>query len=400
MQGGIVMTWKKILSVPLLLLSVAILAACTTADAATPTDNMLPIVEDPYEVIADGRLMPVRHVAMSFVNGGLIGEVYVIEGQTVREGEPLARLSNQERYKAEVAAAQLELTNASQALQELLDQTGLAQAEASLELAQAKDALREAEYKWNVQQEGNRASQALIDEAKAKLRLSESRMDRAKDYYDQYSGRDSEDLERALALQQYSAARQSYDSAVRSYNWYTGKPTELQQALLDAELAMAQARVNEAERQWEKVKDGPNPDELKLAQERVELAEASLQAAEAALAEAELVAPFAGTVASIDLKPGEQAGPGQVGVVIADFDSWVIETENLTEIELPKVSQGQNVEITFDSIPELALQGSVESISPYYEILRGDVTYQVQVALDEFDPRLQWGMTAVVTFQK
>jgi HlyD family secretion protein len=309
-------------------------------------------------------------------------------------------LSNQERFMAEVAAAQLELTNASHALQELLDQTGLAQAEASLELAQAKDALREAEYKWNVQQEGNRASKALIDEAKAKLRLSESRMDHAKDNYDQYSGRDSEDLERALALQQYSAARQSYDSAVRSYNWYTGKPTELQQALLDAELAMAQARVNEAERQWEKVKDGPNPDELKLAEERVELAEASLQAAEAALAESELVAPFAGTVASIDLKPGEQAAPGQVGVVIADFDSWVIETENLTEIELPKVSQGQTVEITFDSIPDLTLEGSVESISPYYEILRGDVTYQVQVTLDEIDPRLQWGMTAVVTFQK
>jgi HlyD family secretion protein len=97
-------------------------------------------------------------------------------------------------------------------------------------------------------------------------------------------------------------------------------------------------------------------------------------------------------------KVGEMATPGQPAVVLADFSSWIVETDNLTEIELPQIEVGQPVAVSFDALSDVELQGTVTAIRPLFEIRQGDVTYAVKISLDEDDPRLQWGMTAVVTF--
>ena len=101
------------------------------------------------------------------------------------------------------------------------------------------------------------------------------------------------------------------------------------------------------------------------------------------------------------VKAGEVATPGQVALVLADFSSWRVETDNLTEIELPSIAVGQLVQVTFDALSDVELAGVVNTISPFFEIKRGDVTYAVEIGLlDETDPRLQWGMTTVVTFEE
>ena len=53
-----------------------------------------------------------------------------------------------------------------------------------------------------------------------------------------------------------------------------------------------------------------------------------------------------------------------------------------------------------DALPDLRLTGKVVSIGDAYEETRGDITYPVMIELDETDPRLKWGMTALVTFEK
>ncbi len=95
---------------------------------------------------------------------------------------------------------------------------------------------------------------------------------------------------------------------------------------------------------------------------------------------------------------GEMASPGQPAIVLADFSNWIIETDNLTEIELPDVGVGQPVLVQFDALADVELGGTVTAIKPLFELRQGDVTYVVTISLDEADPRLQWGMTAVVTF--
>jgi len=385
--------------IPIALVAGLMLAACG-ADGASETDQTeVPVVIDDLSVIADGRLAPIQSVQLTFDSGGEIREVLVKEGDRVAAGQVLVRLGNREQALAAVTAAQLELLSAEQGLESIHEQAGTQSAQAQLDLANAREELRQADYRWSVQQQGHRASQATINGAEASLILAKDSLDHAKANYDGLSGRAEDDLERAAALTELAGAQRDYDAALRNLNWYNGHPTEIQQAILDADVAIAQAQVEQAERVWEDRDEGPDPNALALAEAQLANAEAQLAAAEAALSDLELETPIAGTVANVLGKAGETAAPGQLAVVIADFSSWIIETENLTEIELPSVEIGQPVKVTFDALADVELAGVVTAIRPLFEIRSGDVTYTVTIGLDTTDPRLRWGMTAVVTFQ-
>lgn len=389
--------WRPIVAT--LLLGAAVLPACGGQAPPTPEQVGVPVVTDELAVIVDGRLNPARSVRLSFSSGGEIAEVLVAEGDSVEADQPIIRLDEAEQLRAAVAAAEYELTSAKLALQALYDGAGLKASQAQLELANARDALREAERKWQNQQEGQRASSVTIKAAEAELALAESQMQHAKRESGGYSGRSSDDPARAQAYKNYAAAYQRYQSALANLNWFTGHPTEIQAAILDAEVALAQANVEAAERVWQDWAEGPSADELALAKTRLANAQAQLEAAEAALAALDVKAPFDGIVADLLVQEGELAAPGQSAVVLADFSSWKVNTENLTEIDMPLIAPGFGVQIGFDAFPELELPGRVSAISPVYEMKSGDVTYAVEIELLEGFEGLQWGMTAVVTFE-
>jgi HlyD family secretion protein len=391
-------TLKWRITISTLLVGAAVLTACGEQPAPTPEESGVPVVVDDLAVIVDGRLNPARFVNLSFKNGGEIAAVLVEEGDQVEEGQVLLRLADGEQLQATATAAELELMNAKIGLQALYDGAGLTAAQAQLDLAEAQDALRDAERKWQNQQEGYRASGVTIKAAEAELQVAKSQMERAEAEYGGYSGLPSDDPSRAQAYKNYAAAYQRYQTALRNINWYKGHPTEIQQAILDGEVALAIAQVDEAERTWTDWAEGPDFDELQLAETRLANAEAQLRAAEAALAELEITAPFSGTVADLSIQDGELATPGQVALALADFSTWKVDTENLTEIDLPQIILGQTVEVTFDALPEIGLSGIVEAISPSYEIRGGDVTYSVEIGLLDTHQSLQWGMTSVVTF--
>jgi HlyD family secretion protein len=116
------------------------------------------------------------------------------------------------------------------------------------------------------------------------------------------------------------------------------------------------------------------------------------------LADTELKAPFAGTIASLDLEVGEQvsaAAPAPV-VRLADLTSWRVETDDLTEINVVYVQEGDSVSISIDALPELELTGTVERIRPLGENKQGDITYTATIIPASSDERLRWNMTASV----
>ena len=86
--------------------------------------------------------------------------------------------------------------------------------------------------------------------------------------------------------------------------------------------------------------------------------------------------------------------------MLADFSQWIVETDDLTEIEVPEISIGQSVTIVPDALPDLELTGMVERISDVFEEKRGDITYTARIKLNEENELLRWGMTVVVTFEK
>jgi multidrug resistance efflux pump len=148
----------------------------------------------------------------------------------------------------------------------------------------------------------------------------------------------------------------------------------------------------EAKHQYEISLDGPNADQLALAK-------ANLDAAKDALSNYVLTAPFDGTVADVNVKVGEQAGPETRAVSVADFNQWIVETTDLTELEVVKLSAGQTVKLVPDALPDLILNGRITEISQAYTQQGGDILYTVRIAVKDADPRLKWGMTVEATFQ-
>jgi HlyD family secretion protein len=97
------------------------------------------------------------------------------------------------------------------------------------------------------------------------------------------------------------------------------------------------------------------------------------------------------------VKAGELAAAGAPVAALAELGSWQIETDDLTELDVVGVAEGDEVLLTFDAIPGLELPGRVERVKPMGQEKLGDVTYTVVVVPEVSDSRLKWGMTAVVT---
>ncbi|MGD2078775.1 MAG: HlyD family efflux transporter periplasmic adaptor subunit, partial [Chloroflexota bacterium] len=146
--------------------------------------------------------------------------------------------------------------------------------------------------------------------------------------------------------------------------------------------------------------------ELRRAEAAVAQAEAALSAAEAgrdaiqaALDRLTLRATMAGTVTDIDANPGEMVAEGVPLATLANFSGWLVETTDVTELDVPFITVGSAVDVRFDALPERVVAGQVTEIAEMADLRQGDVVYQVTVQLtDAPDLPLRWGMTAFVEF--
>lgn len=135
------------------------------------------------------------------------------------------------------------------------------------------------------------------------------------------------------------------------------------------------------------------------AQAELDRAKAGLAGAQARASELTVGAPFAGTVASLDARAGEQAGPGVVLVRVADTSAWRIETTNLDETVVARIAVGSPVSITFDGLPGVTLDGTVVSVDGFGTSSQGDIVYRAVVEPATVPGGLRWNMTATVTFR-
>jgi multidrug efflux pump subunit AcrA (membrane-fusion protein) len=363
---------------------------------AAPTD--IPIVVSDTEVVAEGRLVPNESTNLSFKAGGQVTELLIAEGDTIEPGQVIARLDNAEQLQTAIANAEAELLNAQQARKDLMKNAEVGTAAAAQAVADARDTVREAERRMTNLKTGSRDT--TIDLAKSDVTILKDRLDDAWEDYQPYQNKPEDDLKRATFLARYSQAKQLYEDAVRKLNNLQGTPSEIDMDVAEANLSVAQAQLLLAEQDYEDLKAGPDPDQLASADARIKAAETGLTAAQASLENIVLEAPFGGKVVDLKIKVGEQVAPGQVVAVLADFSQWIVETDDLTEIEIPEVSEGQSVKVVPDAIPDLELGGTVERIKDVFEEKRGDITYTVRIKLNQMDERLRWGMTVAVTFQK
>jgi len=367
-------------------------SAVQSVFAPTPTPAPLPPVDNRGGVIAEARIVPRDEALLFFNTAGTLAEVLVSEGEPVQAGQVLARLSESAQAQAALAQAKAELLAAQQALDTLNEKAALAAEQARVAVLEAE---REAVQAWQAfDRLDTRATRDRIDDLREEVADLQQELQDREETLQRYSDLAADNPTRKRAEDDVEQARLRYNDASRELGLLTNE-VELARARWD----LANQRLEDARRTYEARQDlKPDPDELALAQARLEAAQTAVAAAEEALARLELRAPFDGTVVEVRYSAGESVAPAQPVLVVADLSEWYAETTDLSEKDVVRIRTDEDAEITPDALPELSLRAQIERIADYPQTRGGDVVYRVRLRLLESDPRLRWGMTVDVRF--
>ena len=371
-------------------LTALVLSACANQPVITQ-ETTTPNAINPEGVVAEGRLKPIHAANLSFQARGIVEEIHVNIGDAVQQGDVLLRLSNADVAMAQLTAANLELAQAQQAYDQLLRTEGLGHADAWTTYMDAQTIRAEAERKWealNVNDIEDR-----IDDANADKEDRQSELKDAQDEFDKYKDLDKDNSKRKSAEDELERAQEAYNDAVRKMEETTRERDAVRAALEAAVAAEAEAR-----HVYEQTLDGPNEEQLILLSSRLDNAKAQVAAAEDALANYQITAPFDGIVAEVAVEVGEQVSAESRAVSVADITSWIVETTDITELEVVHLEVGQVVTFTADALPDITMTGTVAEISQSSIVQGGDVIYTVRIQANEVDPRLKWGMTVEMIF--
>lgn len=334
-------------------------------------------------VSATGSLQPNRIANLSFLVPGTVSEVLVSAGDVVTVGQPLARLDD---------------------------------ANLQLSIRQAEDALAIAKINLDKAKQGASAEDVAI--ARANLRSANA---------------SAADVERGAGTQEVQIAQISYDRAFEQYRQINEQYYALQQQAKDfpqfapsqsvlddfkqnvdnafyrAEVArlqveqvkrvdpgarsVAYARIAQAQAQLEQVQAPPTELQIRRAELQVQQAELALEQARVRASRAALVAPFNGVIATVNIRVGENAGPGVPVMVLLDNSRFRLDI-TVSEIDVARLSEGQAVNVAVDALPEATITGRVDRIAPVGGVIGGGANYTVRVVLDPSEAALRTGMSA------
>jgi HlyD family secretion protein len=153
------------------------------------------------------------------------------------------------------------------------------------------------------------------------------------------------------------------------------------------DLALAEAKLNDAKRSFDLLEDG-NTAEIIAAQARVDAAQATLNMAR-------LTAPFPATVTESYPLPGDQVAAGATAFRLDDLTRLFVDVE-VSEVDINSVQIGQPVTLTFDAILGREYHGEVVQVSQVGTATQGVVNFKVTVELTDADASVKPGMTAAV----
>lgn len=172
-----------------------------------------------------------------------------------------------------------------------------------------------------------------------------------------------------------------------------------------AELAIKQAK---ADYEAAKDNDASTSDQKKIAKAKIDIAKNALVAAQKSYNATSsdynntllnggkriVVAPIDGTVSAINVKNGDDLSrlssnsSSSAPIIIGDLTTLKAQV-SVNEVDIPNVSIGQKVMMTFGAIDELSISGKIEKMDALGTLSQGVVTYNVTVGFDTIDPRIR-----------
>jgi HlyD family secretion protein len=391
-----------------------------------------------------GSVAAIQSSALAWQTTGTVGTVNVKVGDMVKKGDILMSLDPTTASQT-VVQAQIDLVAAKKALNALLSP-------ATLDIANAKEAVTTAEATLKTAQQNlkyaeNPVGQSLYDSidstllalntAKANQTLNNvsteasevkttqddmnvaySQLQRAQVAMDdciaiscgertqrenslnnaQKSYQKASDAYQAAKLQHETtaatqgstveSAQKDYDQAVANLNAALAGPDAALVAQKQAAVDVAQADLADKQDALSKLVNQADPDEVAAAQAKVLQQQQIIDALS-------IKAPFDGQILALNFQPNDTANTTDTAVQMADLSEMYVDV-SVDESDISKVKVGNAATVTFDSLPELELQGLVSKVAAYGETVQGLVKYTVRVTMDKVNPSVLIGMTTNV----
>jgi multidrug resistance efflux pump len=160
-------------------------------------------------------------------------------------------------------------------------------------------------------------------------------------------------------------------------------------------IQIAEFQLESAKATLDQVEDSEfaSDQDIELARIAVDIATAGIEQANLAWENTRLYSPIEGTVIDVFASPGEIVNPGTPIFLIADLGSLQVQTTDLSEVDVTRISVGNTAEVVFDALPETTVMGKVIDISRRNAEVAG-VYYTVTIELDNIPEGLLWGMSS------
>lgn len=325
-----------------------------------------------------GKVEANKSAVLTWDTTGNVQDVYVENGTQVLQKTTLAELAPSSLPQT-VILAEADLVDAQHNL-DTVTQSNTQRSQTYLDLLDAEQNLKDAQEDvdaWNY----NNADQQTIDQARSEFIAAEENLK-------QIEASLQADNQQILQ-EQLDEAQLTRDKALRNLSSILGKTYNTTVAKDFAQYDLAKAQLEDVQREWERVKDGQNEDDIKAAQARV-------TAAESVAGMAVIRAPFNGTITSVYTKIGDEVSPGTKAFRLDDLSSFYIEVE-IPEIDINRIEIGQEAEFTFDSILDKTYHGKVIEVAGAGSEEQGETSFIVKLIMTDSDDEILPGMTASVS---
>jgi HlyD family secretion protein len=401
---------------------------------------------------ASGQVQAQQETTLSLAGSGIVEQLNVAVGDSVRRGDALIQLESEALERA-VTSAELDVAIAKANLANLVAGSSaeeLAAAEAAVYSTQAKlDKMREGPSAEEIaaSEASMKAAQANVWSASGNLQATnivsdadilaaEKELEEAQDAWQEvhniwviladceentqgtHTCTPKEDSDRMdsiteqvqaakaeVAIKQaqlddllspesgsVASSQASVSSASAQYDASIARHEALLAGSKEADIAAAEADLASAKASFESLLSGPSKPDLKIYETRLAQAETSLQEAHNALAEATLAAPFDGVITAVHVAIGENAS--DLAVELLDSNSLEV-ILGVDEIDVGQLAVGQPARVNMETWPNVDIPSEITAIAPSSSASdSGVVTFDVHLALEQTDLPILVGMTA------
>jgi HlyD family secretion protein len=344
--------WYWIIGLVVVLAGLLVLPRLTFANprsAAAESSSAVVSLNVAETVEASGSLEAQPSATLNWNTSGVVEEVYVKAGDKVKEGDVLMKLRTTS-VSSNIISAQGDLVTAQKELDNLVSSSDTDLAQAVVTLKDAKEAY-----------------------------------DKAANYL-QYLKTD-EKVPQTIYGAKLVETRNGWKYDYTADNFKGPAPKEW---IIEAEnnLALKKAELEDAQRTYDRLKDGPNAQDVLVAQAKVDAAQATVDSMS-------ILAPFDGEVLYVESQPGDLVTADSLALNVANLNQLYVETQ-VDESDIAKIKVGDQASATLDAVPGVTLNGNVTAINPVGEEVSGLVKYTVRVDLDKVDKNSSLPLNATV----